>query len=290
MTPHSTSILEAIGFFSYFHLSPTALEVWKTVRHRPKSYAQYVKELDDLTNAGVLVCRFGHYALASDTSSTFEGRKIAFLDAMKKQKRWQRLMMLFRYFPGIEGIALCNLLPLSFTKSTSDIDFLILAKEGRVWTARFFLTTFLRLARLRPGEAKQHPIDASFFLAPSAYDCTPLFLEPEDPYFHFWLRALLPIVEVKRGVFQDFFEANRDEDFAIMPICSYAEKQRKITLDFGIFGEFLFKHIQLAFLPESLRSRMNHTSDIVVTDSMLKFHQNDRRKEIATYVQRLTLS
>lgn len=287
MTPYSKAILEAIGFFSYFSLSPTALEVWKILPHRPRDYAQFLGELEDLTLQGLLRIDSGHFALVNSNNATFERRKLAFLDAMKKQKRWKKVIGVLRFFPGIEGIALCNLLPLSFTKSTSDIDIFILAKEGRVWTTRFFVTFFLRLLRLRPGEAKRDPIDASFFVSTSAYDFSPLFLQPKDPYFSFWLRSLLPVYEKKTGIFKTFFEANAFVDYAIIPELSTPQTHPFQFPTFGEIGETFFKRIQLRIMPVTLRTRMNQSTDIVVNDALLKFHQNDRRKLIADYVQHI---
>ena len=62
----------------------------------------------------------------------------------KKAKKWAKIL---GKCPGVQAIFLSGSLPQGNATKDSDIDFFIIARHGRIWTARFFVFLILKLFR-----------------------------------------------------------------------------------------------------------------------------------------------
>jgi len=63
-------------------------------------------------------------------------------ELIKKAKFWARFL---GYCPGVVAIFLSGSVATGEGKKSSDIDFFIIARNGRIWTARFFVFVVLKM-------------------------------------------------------------------------------------------------------------------------------------------------
>jgi hypothetical protein len=278
------SIDWTLKYFSFFHFPPTAFEIWKWQRGTKYSYQEVVEELEAGGGKGIFFTQ-----LNQNVEDLALERHRRYQDAIAKYRRVQWYVWYLARLPWVQGVAFCNNLPFHNTKKGSDIDLFILTKPGALWKTRLFAITPLRLLQLRPGEAKQHPIDVSFFVSTDSMSLEHLQIEDDDPYLAMWVVALSPVFERSSGVFRTFWDQNMwaTKQFPQAVTggrASFWRSTQRWKLPI-LFPESLSKQLQEKILPNSLTSPSNFAS-IVMNDSMLKFHQNDRRKEINAFLCR----
>jgi hypothetical protein len=207
----------------------------------------------------------------------------------------RRAAKLLQWVPFIRLIAVSNTLALDNARPESDIDFFIVAQAGRLWTVRFLAAAVLDLFRLRrKGQSITDKICLSFFVTDNALNLEPLRLRPQDPHFMFWLSQIVPLID--RGVFQHYQEANKWIKFALPFALERSEAQvergRVAEPRLRRLSEFLLKktvgdrfehwlkQIQLRKMEANTQSRAKADgTDVVISDTVLKFHEADRRAE-----------
>ncbi len=230
------------------------------------------------------------------------GRRARFVDATRKYKKLRRAMRFVRLVPGVVGVAAGNTLAWWNTRPDSDIDLLVVTRPGMIWLARLLVVTPFALLGKRPGAASVDPFCFSFFVTTDALRFSSLRLEGGDPYLAYWAKSLVPVFD-RGGVFDRMVVENgwtRD----VLPnaegsrrmttphavgrdpangggnpsLNEGGETRKKVTGVATIF-ERLAKAIQHRRFPPKIRALMNVDSRVVVSDRMLKFHENDRRAE-----------
>jgi hypothetical protein len=201
-------------------------------------------------------------------------------------------------------------------RQESDVDLLITVKPGRMWTARLLATgVAFAMGRFRHGQRVADRMCLSFYLADDALDLEPLALEGDDPYLAHWAGSLGTIWERRpeRGsgdaglLGQRLFAANpwinqlmpnlapqQPSDRRRVPpfIDRLTNPLRSLTerLLSGTRGTKLEQRLRARqlrrmgkFVPSEIRTATQH---IVISDSILKFHEQDRR----TWFRERTLS
>lgn len=240
----------------------------------------------------------GFYFLRG-SEDTVPIRKERYLMAERKYQHVRRALRAFRYLPFIRCIAVCNTLAYSNTRDEGDLDLLVITRPGRIWTARMLATSLAQLLGWRPDF--RHTRDAvclSFFLAEDAFDFRQIALEPDDRYLCYWLDQLVPLYGDASAV--DSLRKENAWHAAHLPNAygTFPARRRVVTDTFaskavkgvlhtvhaGNFGNALerrYEQIQRRLLPDRLRDMANKDSRVVVSDGMLKFHDNDRRADFA---------
>ena len=197
---------------------------------------------------------------------------------------------IFSYIPGISCICICNSLAMNACHEWSDIDLFVITKKNRLWTARIFLTLVLAIK----GERKtknQHAgkFCLSFFITEDALSLKSIALK-NDIYLSYWIQTLKPVINRSR-CFQRFMEENSKWlEFFTSPlwlrdISPFVEGENYPSLPFNLKGrvgdgmEFLLKTL---FLPRTKKSfqKLWKPSWVVISDTMLKFHDQDKRTKI----------
>ncbi len=199
-------------------------------------------------------------------------------DVAFERKMWRarRAARLISYLPFVRGIAVCNSLAFHMVHEESDVDLLIIAAAGRVWSARWWVTGVLALLRMRPGEALRDPVCVSFFVDERVTDLSPFMIE-RDVYFYYWLRTMMPL----SGDHELFAGGARTApEFRVR-----MHRSRARELFAGIFSEYFVRRQQLAIMPAAVRDRaaLGDTT-VVLSDQVIKLHQNDRRQELRDQV------
>lgn len=281
-------IYTPLAYFAYFGYPLTAFEIWKW-QFEPEQRLSLEQIQDGLQNSPWLRERLSHYngfyAIGSDEEvfTQAQERHHRYLDAIEKERKLKKILTFLRLLPGVRGVALCNSMPFHFTREKGDIDLFMVTKPGAVWSTRFMSVAPLIALKQRPGEAKRHPIDLSFFVSESSMDLFDL-QKSDDPYFAYWIATLTPVLG-EQALWDRFFDEN-SWAFSRLPNAkpphrSYRYRRRDLHPLIPNMSESFAKRVQERRLPRDLREAANQDSRVVIRSDMLKFHRTDRRDEIA---------
>lgn len=218
-----------------------------------------------------------------------------------EKKLWARVdqyLPYLRILPFIKMVAVCNNLAFGKVDEESDIDLFIVAKKGRLFTVRIFITVILHVLGVRRhGKKVNARFCLSFFVDEDFLDLSKIALE-DDFYLAFWVRNLLPVIDSvdENGCFserflsknlwiKDFF--NEEDDFVlkkhVLPssrFCNFCRKLNEIMFGYfwGDFFEFLMKKWQLKRASAKM-AFASENAHLLVEEHILKFHNVDRRRE-----------
>jgi hypothetical protein len=296
------AILSTVVYFDIFDFPLTPLEIWKWLffAHPPHRSYNCWETQSCLNDSAVLQkliqSKNGFYFLLN--RERIVGRRVAnYKVAERKYKKAIRFIKLLRFNPFIKMVAVCNNLAFSNASQYSDIDFFIITKAGRIWLARFWANFLPKMLGLRPTHSDtQDKLCLTFFIAEDHLNINDLQSSQIDLYLANWITQLVPVYDPDH-LCQSFLQTNQ---WAISHFPNFIPNQpnyrrqvdnnllsfswRSISKFFtwgplGNGAEQLAKKIQLAFLPQHLKKMANQDTKVVVSDSVLKFHDNDRRSK-----------
>ncbi len=281
------AIFRTVAYFSLFDYPLTAFEIWKWL-FGPGSRASLFEVRENLEKSEYLADRIksrdGFWSIEDkDIQKSVRARHENFLNAVKKYRVLKRVARYLSWIPSVRGIAACNTLAWDNTRVDSDVDIFIIVREGSIWTSRLFAVTPFKILRMRPGQARD-PLCFTFFITDTNLDVSSLALEPSDPYLTYWSRSLVPVFD-RDGVFEEFTRANGWAGKLLpnsFPSCRHRERSRGAfsrSIRFPAFVEKISRQIQKSRFPDVIQNMANRDSRVVISDAMLKFHDNDRRAE-----------
>jgi len=209
-----------------------------------------------------------------------------------QQKLWrkvERYIPYLRAVPFLMGVAVCNNLAFGKVDEESDIDLFIIAKSGRMFLVRTFVTFILHILGVRRhGKKISGRFCLSFFVDDSALNLEKMALE-NDIYLAYWCRNLKPLID--DGVFGKFANENswtakyfekKDFELSDERVLKFSRWQKKfeniLNGKLGNFLEEMFKKWQIKRANEKLKF-VPSTADILISEHILKFHNLDRRRE-----------
>ena len=213
----------------------------------------------------------------------------------------KRLKSTFQSIPFVEQIYLCNSISFNALDENSDIDLFIIAEPWRIRTVKFrsMILFMLKWAK-RFWKKSRKKICLSFFITSDQQNLYPISLPSLDIYLAYRIAHLVLIYQPEEEVNNSFFESNKRVKW-ILP--NYQEKQVislwinpftwntkfKDTMEtlwdwflWNIF-ERIVKHIQKAVIHIKRMRNPIWNKDVIVSDSMLKFHQDIREKVSLKY-------
>ena len=311
------SIFATLAYFDVFDYPLTLFEIWKWLYQNEDlkstdSIANIEKTLENSEALESLISsKWGFYFL-NGRKEIVKLRQEKYNLAEEKFKKALRIGRLLRFIPHIKMIAVCNSLAWSNPRKEGDLDFFIVTSKNKIWTVRFWATSFLKLFGLRPTKNKtRDKICLSFFVDEENFDLEPLALG-EDIYLLYWIIQIVPVYD-KDGIYQKFLKANewikkylpnsfgsevseRRKVLSRAPIPGIiaspdeiGTKQSYVSINerdcFGVAcpcndcGEKFFRWIQMKVMPSKLKEMANRDSRVITSDGILKFHDNDRRAE-----------
>lgn len=282
------SILTTVIFFDLFDYPLTELEIWKFLyAPQPKEKISLSDIKKQLPKIAAIRAKDGFYFLKG-REEIINIKHSRYSESFNKFKKAMRAAKIFSLLPFIQLIAIGNFIPSNNTKKEGDIDFFIITKKNRVWLTRFILATLSQILGWRPTKKnKKDKICLTFFISEDSLNLQKISLL-DDVYLHYWLATLYPLYNME-GVYEKFVAENGWIGKFLPNWTEISPSQkRKITkrrkcflasfFDFT-FLEKLSKKTQLKIMPENLKVMANKDSRVVLNDSMLKFHDQDRRKE-----------
>jgi len=285
MDPVLKDIQKTLAYFSFFKYPLTVFEIFKW-QYQPSKIRSYAEIQEALSS------RPSHHGMhglcTEDEIKTWAlDRHRRYRNALYKERKLRKFMHYLRRVESIEGIAICNSMAYHATRPESDIDLFIITKPGKIWTTRFLSVAPLIITRQRPGEAKIDPIDTSFFITSNALNLEDI-KKQNDPYMAFWIKTLMPIAG-SSDLWTAFHAQNKWAD-ACLPNAPRVTrpKAKYFTLKprIGIAAaEPFLRHLQEKKFPQDIKTLAGQSSNVVISNTRLKFHKNDRREEIATHMQ-----
>lgn len=292
------SILKTLAWFELFEHPLTQEELFRFLWRAPKiSYDIFLEELDKLVEDKVIEQFFSFYFLPGGIELV-EKRRAKTKHIDKKLKILNKAVKKMRFVPFLEAVFVCNNLSFETAKEDSDIDVFIVARDGRIWIVRFFVTILLSLFRLRRTKNKiKNRVCLSFYCSDKYLNLRSIQIDQRpDIYLVYWLSQLVSIYDVnniqeklkRANVWLVEYLANNSEDFFSENLVVRNNVFSKIVKSFfenawrGRYGDLVEKQLKEI---QKVKMKMNSYSKqtegdtkVVVNDQMLKFHENDRRQ------------
>lgn len=221
-------------------------------------------------------------------------RKSEYMDEYLQEIK--RLKTTFQSIPFVQQIFLCNSISFNALDKNSDIDLFIIAEPGRVRTVKFrsMILFTLKWAK-RFWKKTRKKICLSFFITSDSQNLYPISLQSLDIYLAYRIAHLVLIYQPDEELNNSFFESNKWVKW-ILP--NYQEKQT-ISLWINPFSwntkfknvmetlwngflwnifEWVVKYTQKAVIRLKRIRDPVWNKDVIISDSMLKFHQDIREK------------
>lgn len=303
-TPLEQSILRTIVYFDLFSYPLTELEIWKWQFHDRNHESgimnqryglnEIVEALEKSESLNKLLDFSNGFYFLKGRGELIEERKRRYVISDHKYKRVRFWIGFLQYAPFVRAIAICNNLSYHNAKESSDIDLLVITEPDHIWTARFFLTGFLKFFRLRPDDRKNYDgLCPSFFISRNALDMDRFALENGDPYLFFWTNNIMPIAGDEK-YFEKFFAVNAwiKKDLPssleslghprlILKSCLIFSLFQKIAENLFLVFPLIEKYLeawQKKIMPSNLKKLAGEPhSGVFISGNALKFHENDRR-------------
>ena len=208
----------------------------------------------------------------------------------------KRLKTTFQSIPFVEQIFLCNSITFNALDNNSDIDLFIISQPWRIRTVKFrsMLLFTLKWAK-RIWKNIRKKICLSFFITSNQQNLYPISLPSLDIYLAYRITHLVLIYQPDSTINNSFYENNKRVK-GILP--NYQEKQTislwikhfewntKLKNILETFWDWLLwnvfekiiKYIQKAIIQLKRMRNPILNKDVIVTDTMLKFHHDLREK------------
>lgn len=211
-----------------------------------------------------------------------------------ERKLWKRVEKYAPYFyfvPFLRFVGVCNSLAFGLVDEKSDIDLFIVAKKGRLFITRTVFVFLLHILGVRGHDNKfAGRFCLSFLVDETKIDLSNIALS-KDIYLAFWLKKMVPILGA--GYFGGIVASNAwickyfDLPFAMSE--NFVVKRPYLSFIRNVF-EFVFAGYVGDVLEKALRSwqirrakgkslEFDDRSGFVITENILKFHHNDRRRD-----------
>ncbi len=209
----------------------------------------------------------------------------------KLWRRVNRFCFIFRICPFVRMISVCNNLAFGNVDERSDIDVFVVAKKGRLFMVRTFLTFFLHIFGVRRyGKKISGRFCLSFFIDDSFLDLSSVAIK-NDVYLAYWLKSMLPVVDdgvsfdlVRANLWaREFFVNEKSFEISLEKVCRKKSFVKKV-LEFvfgGAIGDFFEEKLKSwqILRAEKKMDRLMEKSGLMIAQNVLKFHNVDRRRE-----------
>lgn len=293
LTHIQQSILKTLSFFDLFAQPLTVQEVYRFL-YCPPSGVTLADISQELEHAPYVTRLDGVYAL-KDGRATIHSRGEHQRQYIQKMKHAKRATSLISLVPFVRAVFVCNTVGFGVPTEQSDIDIVVIAKDRTIFLTRFLVTMLLSTTRFRRhGRQVQNKICLSFYLSENNLSLQSLAIE-RDVYLQYWIALLIPIYDpdqLHARMLRDNAWVSETLPFACTPYIP-AGHIRVSDTTLGRFirhvfsfqfllplwrvSEIVSKRLQLWWMKDKLaRSREIQTA-VIVSDSMLKFHEEDRR-------------
>ncbi|MEK7637466.1 MAG: hypothetical protein AAB402_03745 [Patescibacteria group bacterium] len=295
------SIIRALVYYDTFDYPLTVEEAWRWLYPPPNSnlsavtVADVQREVEMLAKEGKLERR-GAYVFCPGRQSIVDTR----IERMPANaKLWRRAASTARFLelvPFVKMIAVVNTLAIDNARPASDIDLLIVTAPRHIWIARMIVTGIVSLLGYRRhGTTIAGRVCLSFYVTTDGMDFSALKSADPDIHFTFWTAQAVPLLD--DGTYERYRQAN-DWVMKLLPnawVWKWPTRLlvpnpglRVIKQFYEIFlaspiGHWLeswARDRQLKKMEKNIESKAKlGTTEVVISEDVLKFHELDRRQE-----------
>lgn len=212
-----------------------------------------------------------------------------YLISDRKIKKVRRALRVLSCVPSVQSIMLCNNIGILNSSADSDIDLLLIVKNGQLWTTRFLFLILTELLGVRiHGENAKDKLCLSFYLSDADLNLNSMAISKDDIYLSYWLQTLLPVYDM--GQCRPFMRTNlKLSDQKSARCLNQYSRYRAKPISFlpSVFGCILgvLKYFRSSLeryqwnkmSPQKRSLATGPGTEIILTEQMLKFHDNDRR-------------
>ncbi|MDD2758639.1 MAG: hypothetical protein PHD72_04750 [Patescibacteria group bacterium] len=295
MSPLSESIKKTLTYFSLFDYPLTKEELFAYLWQPPwLGYEEYLSA--PLAGAAE---KGGYWFIPGQEANT-ENRRRRLLVSELKLKIARQAVKKIRSVPFLRAVFVCNSVGSGLAETNSDVDFFIITAPRRIWLVRFFTNLILKFFGLRTyGQNSRDKICLSFFVDSEHLNLSPLKVEEEDVHFIYWLHQMIPVYDPE-NYYAKFLSAN---EWAKKYLPNVARKSSGAYLSavkdsiigsgwkkmwekmwgggYGGLLESQVKAVQSQRLKAGVKTAAaKRDNSVVISDAVLKFHENDTRKSI----------
>lgn len=299
--PLNHAILRTLAYYDIFDYPLTLNELWRWLDPVPGSDLGPVDET--MVAAALGRAELKDRIERGDEFITLAGR--GDLAAVRRsrhadnEKKWQRAKTVARYLeivPFIKMVALVNTAAIRNARPDSDIDLFIVTRPGHIWISRAMVTGIVSmLGYRRHGQHVANRICLSFYVTTEALDLAPQRTSDTDHHFTYWTAQAVPLLD--DGTYERYVHANAwvrrrlpnawqwDWRTHLVPENSGFRSTKRLyeaffTSPLGAWIENVARRWQLKKFGQNRSSKVTEpTTDVIVSEDVLKFHEADRRRE-----------
>ncbi len=298
-------IISTLAYYDVFGQPLTVFEIWKYLIKNKSDKAGFEEVFGCLEKGGFLKDKTGNsrgfYFLKGReniVAKRLERQKIAIV----KMNIIKKYGFIFSVCPFLKSAFISGSLAQETSNENSDIDFMLIAKNNRIWTCRFFLVLSARLFRkYRHGKFIKDRFCFNHFITDKTLEIKNQSLYNAQTYAHFYELG-------DKNILKDFYEANRWmgdylANFSADNLCHskinlklayfwhFCKKIKEFVLS-GFIGdifEAIAKKIQIYFIERNPLTKNNFEKNLIkYSDLSLEFHPDSAEEIIAEkYKKRL---
>ncbi|HCC23866.1 TPA: hypothetical protein DF272_06860 [Candidatus Falkowbacteria bacterium] len=282
------AILQTIIYFDLFDFPLTEREIHcNLIGREATSIKAIANRLKNQKLKTLLAQTEGFYFLMGK-QELVDCRKSRYQLAEEKYKIAQKNIRWLKLCPGVKAIFVTNKLAYANPREAGDIDLAIITAPQKLWTARFWTTSLMKLLGRRPTKLNQtNKICLSFYLSENNLNLQST-AKKHDVHLAFWLSQFVPIFDPD-NLGPRILDQNRWIKSILPHACFYDTTDRRrqnrafmgtiINLTLGWIKESWLKRLQLRLMALTLKNKVNDgTGDVVLSDHLLKLHSLDRRE------------
>lgn len=292
MSHLEVAIVQTLAFFDQYD-RPLELEEIHNFLWKAKASLEELQTILDRSEN--IISQGGWYCLRGREEIIRAHRRERFVLENQRWERVRKYISYLQWIPGVKLVAVCNTLAFAASKPESDIDLFIVIRKGRMWMTRLLITTVLHVLKVRRHHQKiAGRFCLSFFVTEDALDMRHIALPGEDIYLAYWMATITPVID--RGAYISFMSANKNFIAESLPNFFRTSPQHLLqsnrfskvlrkSLEFlggGLLGDIAESLVRLLLYRRTKRKaqQLDAGADVRVSDTMLKFHNVDRRRKV----------
>ncbi|PIR75035.1 MAG: hypothetical protein CO030_03040 [Candidatus Magasanikbacteria bacterium CG_4_9_14_0_2_um_filter_42_11] len=298
MNTLGTAIIKTLAYFDVFQTPLTSEEVHSLLWKETAPFSQVKAGLDMLVEESKIEIKEGFFVLPGRTKIV-DRRQMAIPLIDTKLKIASKAAKRIRWIPFFEAMFVCNTVASASASEDSDIDVFIVIRQGRLWITRLLITLTLSLYRMR--RHKEHvanKICLSFYVTDAHLNLSDVTIDEPDIYMAYWIAQLIPIYDPKNIRAKILKENSWVKTYIPQGMGAYRMHPAFRVEDRGVgkkirymfetmwksgYGDLIEKQAKQV---QEKKMSINYASvkdeqdtRVVIDDTMLKFHENDRRAQ-----------
>ncbi len=292
------AILKTLAYFDTFDFPLTVEEVyhWLWTYEKPVSLVVVRDGLMDLVSDGKIEQKNSFFCFIG-RASIIRMRQFAIPLIEEKMRIAKKAARILRCIPFLDAVYVCNTVAGSIPHEQSDIDVFIIIQPGRLWLTRAMTTVLLSIFRYRRTQTSVHnKICLSFYVTHDHLNLEDIQSGSPDIYLAYWIDQLIPVYDptgvmahiLKKNTWGKKWVPHAYTEERMYP--SWEVKDTSFSRIVRLGLEKIIGFVGVSVLEEKARYVQKKKMDgnihslqdlpdsrVVVSDTMLKFHENDRR-------------